>query len=210
MGATREQTREREWKPRLKHRSRKASVSANESSQAASAAMQNIKTIGRRRDQGHDVDDAFIAKMSRSLDPAAADRKKLAAASGTVRTPGWFVGAAAGAACTLAVVIGMAAYSWSGYSVAGVVLANQRPLANATVSFHLGNSTGVTASVTTSTKGTFENARLPAGMYKVTVQPAKASPDSVATIYTKPESTRLRLRVEKNVEHVWMNVTAAR
>ena len=59
---------EREWKPKMKNRGRKAPASASVSSQAADRAMANIKDINRRRDRGEDVDAVFLAKVSRSLE----------------------------------------------------------------------------------------------------------------------------------------------
>lgn len=207
MSSSKLRSKEREWKPKMKQRGRKATVSDSGSSQAAQLAMANLKDIGRRRDRGQDIDEAYLAKVSQTIDPTAALKQQMAAARSHRGTPRWAVAAGlAGIACLL--VAGIAAgFHGNRHSVAGVVLLGKSPLAGVELQFHETESGRTAGRVKTSKKGAFDKTWLPPGSYKVTVHTDDGSKADIPESYRKPESTQLQVNLDKDLEHIWMKLS---
>ena len=195
---------EREWKPKMKNRGRKAPASASVSSQAADRAMANIKDINRRRDRGEDVDAAFLAKVSRSLEAPVKGSDLAAKASqplGKMSRSAMLAGAV-GLAAILLVIGGVRAFGSARYSVAGTVRLDERPLAGVELLFHPSTTKGSTSRTTTAADGAFSLGGLPAGTYKVTLGGGADSAASIPLSYKKPESTPFRLKILDDLENV--------
>ena len=208
MSSSKLRRKEREWKPKMKERGRKATVADSGSSQAAQMAMANLKDIGRRRDRGQDIDDAYLAKVSQTIDPAgSAQRQHVPEDRGRRGVPSWMVAAGlAGIACLLATGL-VAGLFGNRHSVAGGVLLDKNPLAGVELQFHDAKTGRQASRVTTSKKGEFEKTWLPNGSYKVTVHAAGGSPPTFPEHYSKLESTQLQLNVDADIECVWMRVS---
>jgi hypothetical protein len=210
-GSSRLRRKEREWKPKMKERGGKATVSDSGSSLAAQRAMANIKDLNRLRDRGQDVDSVVLAKISQSLDSKPAEtpsqqRGERASPnpsqsqSKNARRP-LFVGLLCGGSVLL-VAAAVLVFGSSRYSVAGTMLLEQKPLAGVELQFHASNGNFTPSRVTTSDKGDFSIAGLPAGIYRVTLQSDVQSSVDVPLAYKKLESTPLRMKVQRNMKNV--------
>lgn len=199
--------KEREWQPKMKERGQKSQDAACGSALAAQRAMANIKDLNRRRDRGQEVDSVILAKISQSLDSKPAEttaqqRRERAGSqpSKTARGP-LLIGLVCGG-CVLLVAGAVLAFGSSRYSVAGTMLLEQKPLANVELQFHVANGNFTPPRVVTSDKGDFSIGGLPAGIYRVTLQPDIQSNADVPTAYKKLESTPLRMKVQRNMKNV--------
>jgi hypothetical protein len=195
---------EREWKPKMKNRGRKAPASASVSSQAADRAMANIKDLNRRRDRGEDVDAAYLTKVSRSLEAPAKEGDVAAKASqspGKISQSSLLAGVL-GLAAILLVIGGVRAFGSARYSVAGTVRLDERPLAGVELLFHPSTTQGSTSRTTTAADGAFSLGGLPAGTYKVTLGGGDDSAASIPPSYKRPESTPFRLKIRKDLDNV--------
>jgi hypothetical protein len=225
MSSSRESSKlrrkEREWKPTLKGvKSRpKAQETASGSALAAQRAMANIKDLNRRRDRGQEVDSVILAKISQSLDTKLetksdtqldgqpAKTAKPQHGKQASQTPSkssrrqLFVGLSCGG-CLLLVAAAVLAFGSSRYSVAGTMLLEQRPLAGVELQFHASNGNFTASRVTTSDKGDFSIGGLPAGIYRVTLQPDSQSSVNVPLAYKSLDSTPLRMKVQRNMTNV--------
>lgn len=210
-GSSRLRRKEREWKPKMKERGGKATVSDSGSSLAAQRAMANIKDLNRLRDRGQDVDSVVLAKISQSLDSKPAEtpsqqRGERASPnpsqspSKNARRP-LLVGLLCGGGVLL-VAAAVLVFGSSRYSVAGTMLLEQKPLAGVELQFHASNGNFTPSRVTTSDKGDFSIAGLPAGIYRVTLQSDVQSSVDVPLAYKKLESTPLRMKVQRNMKNV--------
>jgi len=210
-GSSKLRRKEREWKPKMKERGGKATVSDSGSSLAAQRAMANIKDLNRLRDRGQDVDSVVLAKISQSLDSKPAEtpsqqRGERASPnpsqgpSKNARRP-LLVGLLCGGGVLL-VAAAVLVFGSSRYSVAGTMLLEQKPLAGVELQFHASNGNFTPSRVTTSDKGDFSIAGLPAGIYRVTRQPDVQSSADVPLAYKKLESTPLRMKVQRNMKNV--------
>ncbi len=213
-GSSKLRRKEREWKPKMKERGGKATVSDSGSSLAAQRAMANIKDLNRRRDRGQDVDSVVLAKISQSLDSKPAEtpsqqRGERAAAnpsqspSKNARRP-LLVGLLCGGGVLL-VAAAVLVFGSARYSVAGTMLLEQKPLVGVELQFHASNGNFTPSRVTTSDKGDFSIVGLPAGVYRVTLQPDGQSSVDVPLAYKKLESTPLRMKVQRNMSNVSLN-----
>ena len=205
-GSSKLRRKEREWKPKMKERGGKATVSDSGSSLAAQRAMANIKDLNRLRDRGQDVDSVVLAKISQSLDSKPAEtpsqqRGERAAPSPSknARRP-LLVGLLCGG--VLLVAGAVLAFGSARYSVAGTMLLEQKPLVGVELQFHASNGNFTPSRVTTSDKGDFSIGGLPAGIYRVTLQPDVQSSVDVPLAYKKLESTPLRMKVQRNMSNV--------
>jgi hypothetical protein len=205
-GSSKLRRKEREWKPKMKERGGKATVSDSGSSLAAQRAMANIKDLNRLRDRGQDVDSVVLAKISQSLDSKPAEtpsqqRGERAAPSPSknARRP-LLVGLLCGG--VLLVAGAVLAFGSARYSVAGTMLLEQKPLVGVELQFHASNGNFTPSRVTTSDKGDFSIGGLPAGIYRVTLQPDLQSSVDVPLAYKKLESTPLRMKVQRNMKDV--------
>lgn len=197
--------KEREWKPKMKERGGKATVSDSGSALAAQRAMANIKDLNRLRDRGQEVDSVILRKISQSLDskPAEATQQREQAAAQASKTPrGPLLVGLVCSGCVLLVAGAVLAFGSSRYSVAGTMLLEQKPLANVELQFHVANGSFTPPRVTTSDKGDFSISGLPAGIYRVTLQPDIQSGADVPMAYKKLESTPLRMKVQRNLKNV--------
>lgn len=195
---------EREWKPKMKNRGRKAPASASVSSQAADRAMANIKDLKRRRDRGEDVDTAYLTKVSRSLEAPAKEGDVVAKAiqpQGKISRSAMLAGVL-GLAAILLVIGGVRAFGSARYSVAGTVRLDQQPLAGVELLFHPSTTQGATSRTTTTANGAFSLDGLPAGTYKVTLGGGDDSAASIPLSYKKPESTPFRIKIRKDLDNV--------
>ncbi|MFM7290374.1 MAG: hypothetical protein ACKOWG_03155 [Planctomycetia bacterium] len=196
--------KEREWKPKLKDSGRKAVAAGSATSQAAQLAMTNIKDIGRRRDRGQDVDDAYLAKVSQAIDPTAALKQQQAAAARNQARglPGWAYGlAAAGIGCLL-LWAGATVLRGAAHSVAGTVWLNQQPLADVELCFHPAQSGAAPTRIKTASDGTFALKTIPAGSYKVTLRAEEGTGVGIPAPYADPKSTKFRMKIERDLPNV--------
>jgi hypothetical protein len=225
MSSSRESSKlrrkEREWKPTLKGvKSRsKSQETASGSALAAQRAMANIKDLNRRRDRGQEVDSVILAKISQSLDTKletksdsqldgqSAKTAKPQHGKQASQTPSkssrrqLFIGLSCGG-CVLLLAAAVLAFGSSRYSVAGTMLLEQRPLAGVELQFHASNGNFTASRVTTSDKGDFSIGGLPAGIYRVTLQPDSQSSVDVPLAYKSLDSTPLRMKVQRNMTNV--------
>ena len=210
-GSSKLRRKEREWKPKMKERGGKATVSDSGSSLAAQRAMANIKDLNRLRDRGQDVDSVVLAKISQSLDSKPAEtpspQRGERASPNPSKSPSknarrpLIVGLLCGGGVLL--VAGAVLAFWSArYSVAGTMLLEQKPLVGVELQFHASNGNFAPSRVTTSDKGDFSIGGLPAGIYRVTLQPDVQSSVEVPLAYKKLESTPLRMKVQRNMSNV--------
>jgi hypothetical protein len=206
-GSSKLRRKERDWKPKMKERGGKATVSDSGSALAAQRAMANIKDLNRLRDRGQEVDSVVLAKISQSLDSTptktpSQQRGERASPnlSKTVRRS-LLVGLLCGGG-VLVLAGAVLAFGSSRYSVAGTMLLEQKPLAGVELQFHASNGNFAPSRVTTSDKGDFSIAGLPAGIYRVTLQPDVQSGVDVPLAYKKLESTPLRMKVQRNMTNV--------
>jgi len=210
-GSSKLRRKEREWKPKMKERGGKATVSDSGSSLAAQRAMANIKDLNRLRDRGQEVDSVVLAKISQSLDSKPAEtpsqQRGERAASNLSKSPSknarrsLLVGLLCGGGVLL-VAGAVLVFGSSRYSVAGTMLLEQKPLAGVELQFHASNGNLAPSRVTTSDKGDFSIGGLPAGIYRVTVQPDTQSGANVPQAYKQLESTPLRMKVQRNMTNV--------
>jgi hypothetical protein len=200
--------KQRDWNPRLKARGQKSGEQATGSALAAQLAMSNIKNLNRLRDRGHEVDSVVLAKISQSLDTAPPEtptqqRRQSAAQA----TPGKKISrvslptALTGAAVCLLAIGALFLFRSSRYSVSGTMLSEKKPLAGVELQFHATAGSVLPVKVTTSAEGGFSVSGLPAGVYRITVQPDGAEAVQVPQVYKQLESTPLRLKVDRNREH---------
>jgi hypothetical protein len=198
----------REWKPRLKARGKNSGEQATGSALAAQMAMANIKSLNRLRDRGHEVDSVVLAKISQSLDTAPPDtptqqRRQSTAQTSPVnkksRVP--LVAALAGAGVCLLAIGAFFLFGFSRYSVTGTMLSEKNPLAGVELQFHATTGSLMPVKVTTSAEGGFSVKGLPAGVYRITVQPDGAEAAQVPQVYKQVDSTPLRLKVDRNREN---------
>jgi hypothetical protein len=199
--------KEREWKPKMKERGGKATVSDSGSALAAQRAMSNIKSLNRLRDRGQEVDSVILAKISQSLDSKPADTPNQQRGEGASPNPstmarGPLVVGLVCCGCVLLVAGAVLVFGASRYSVAGTMLLEQKPLAGVELQFHVANGNFTPPRVTTSDKGDFSIGGLPAGVYRVTLQPDVQSRMDVPLAYKKLESTPLRMKVQRNMKNV--------
>ena len=204
MSSSKSRQKQREWKPKMKDGSRKATVSDSGSSHAAQMAMANLKDISRRRDRGQDIDEAYLAKVNKEIDPTGAARRENEAAFGGTsrRLDGKTLGIVGGllACCVFGYVL------WSHKSLSGTLTLDRKPLPNADVHLHAAGSSAVVTRLQTGTNGRFKASWIPAGNYKITVHTPADAKTKVPAIYTKPESTLLRLTVDTNAEDIWLHM----
>jgi hypothetical protein len=210
-GSSKLRRKEREWKPKMKERGGKATVSDSGSSLAAQRAMANIKDLNRLRDRGQDVDSVVLAKISQSLDSKPAEtpsqQRGERASPNPSKSPSkkarrpLLVGLLCGGSALL-VAGAVLVFGSSRYSVAGTMLLEQKPLAGVELQFHAANGNFTPSRVTTSDTGDFSIGGLPAGIYRVTLQPDAQSSVYVPPAYKKLESTPLRMKVQRNMSNV--------
>jgi len=191
-----------DWQPRLKGRSRKAAATASHSARVADRAIANMKSIDRRRERGQDVDDVFVAKLSRQLNHATAHAADVDAPTGR-RMPLWAV--PAGLAAVVALLVAIASFGFSSHTVAGTVLLDRRPLGDVEVAFHPDAESGAApVRARTTPKGSFEIKGLPTGAYKVTLNPVGESDAPVPATYKHPDSTVFRVTVGQDLSNITM------
>jgi hypothetical protein len=206
-GSSKLRRKEREWKPKMKERGGKATVSDSGSALAAQRAMANIKDLNRLRDRGQEVDSVVLAKISQSLDskPAETPSQQRGELGSPNRSKNARRSLLVGLLCgggVLLVAGAVLAFGSSRYSVAGTMMLDQKPLAGVELQFHASNGNFAPSRVTTSNAGDFSIAGLPAGVYRVTLQPDVQSGVDVPLAYKKLESTPLRMKVQRNMTNV--------
>jgi hypothetical protein len=195
----------------MKERGGKATVSDSGSALAAQRAMSNIKDLNRLRDRGQELDSVVLAKISQSLDSTPAEapsRQRVERASPNpskspskkARRP-LLIGLLCGGSVLL-VAAAVLLFGSSRYSVAGTMLLEQKPLAGVELQFHASHQNFTPSRVTTSDKGDFSIGGLPAGVYRVTLQPDAQSGVEVPLAYKKLESTPLRMKVQRNMKNI--------
>ena len=206
-GSSKLRRKERDWKPKMKERGGKATVSDSGSALAAQRAMANIKDLNRLRDRGQEADAVVLAKISQSLDSKPAEttsqqrgERASLSPSKKARRP-LLVGLLCGGGVLL-VAGAVLVFGSARYSVAGTMLLEQKPLAGVELQFHAANGNFTASRVTTSDKGDFSISGLPAGIYRVTLQPDTQSGVHVPLAYKTLESTPLRMRVQRNMTDV--------
>ncbi|MFM7292592.1 MAG: carboxypeptidase-like regulatory domain-containing protein [Planctomycetia bacterium] len=199
--------REKAYNPRLKDRGRKSGEQATGSALAAQMAMANIKDLNRLRDRGHDVDSVVLAKISQSLDTAPPDtptqqrRQAAAQMSAGKKSRGPLLAGLTGAGVCLLAIGAFFLFGSSRYSVSGTMRSEKKPLAGVELQFHAATGSLLPVKVTTSAEGGFSVSGLPAGVYRITVQPDGAEAVQVPQVYKQLESTPLRLKVDRNREN---------
>ena len=204
--------KEREWKPRMKGRGRKAaapSSASSASSLAANAAISNLKDIGRRRELGQNLDHAFLSTLDNSRPSIATEKKPNQNAAPVVSAPSsrWAIPiAVAAGACLVLVTFTLMGTGWSRYSVSGLVMLEKQPLADAEIVFHPQAASLVSPIGKSSPEGSFQVTGLSPGTYKITLRVAEGSTVVIPMAYTKPESSPLRLNVRRNIDNYSMHV----
>lgn len=126
------------------------------------------------------------------------------AAPGANRVLTWVLiacGAVGGLGACLLLASSLA--SGSGHHVEGTVMFLQRPLPEAMLCFHAGDSSVPCASAVTGRDGRF-SVDMPSGSYKVTVRSLGDSDQGIPLTYGKVESTRFNLSVNGNVSAATM------
>ena len=207
-GSSKLRRREREWKPKMKDRGKQSQDVAVGSALAAQRAMANIKDLNRLRARGPEVDTVVLAKISQSLDSTPAETPSPSRSPRASQSPskqksrGPLIAGLLGGGCILLVAGAMLAFGSSRYSVAGTMLLEQKPLGGVELLFHASNGNFAPSRVTTSDKGDFSISGLPAGIYRVTLQPDTQSGVHVPLAYKTLESTPLRMRVQRNMTDV--------
>jgi hypothetical protein len=207
-GSSKLRRKEREWKPKLKEGGKPSRDVAVGSALAAQRAMANIKDLNRLRDRGQEVDAVVLTKISQSLDSTPAETPSQTRGPRTTQSPskqksrGPLVAGLLGGGCILLVAGAVLAFGSSRYSVAGTMLLEQKPLAGVELLFHASNGNFAPSRVTTSDKGDFSISGLPAGVYRVTLQPDTQSSVNVPLAYKTLESTPLRMKVQRNMKDV--------
>ena len=207
-GSSKLRRKERDWKPKMKERGGKATVSDSGSALAAQRAMANIKDLNRLRDRGQEADAVVLAKISQSLDSKPAETTSQTRSPRATQSPskqksrGPLVAGLLGGGCILLVAGAVLAFGSSRYSVAGTMLLDQKPLAGVELLFHASNGNFPPSRVTTSDKGDFSISGLPAGVYRVTLQPDTQSSVNVPLAYKTLESTPFRMKVQRNMKDV--------
>ena len=207
-GSSKLRRREREWKPKMKERGKQSQDVAVGSALAAQRAMANIKDLNRLRDRGQEVDTVVLSKISQSLDskpaetpsPSRNPRASQSPSKQKSRRP--LIAGLLGGGCILLVAGAVLAFGSSRYSVAGTMLLEQKPLGGVELQFHASNGNFAPSRVTTSDQGDFSISGLPAGVYRVTVQPDTQSGANVPLAYKTLESTPLRMKVQRNMTDV--------
>lgn len=191
---------EREWTPALKGRRRKAVASVNESSKAAGATMATITDVSRRRAHGETIDTAYLAKISRAIDPTAAEKQLAAQAATTVQKSGWKMAAGLGVVAAGFLLAACFTLSSGGnHTVSGTFVFQQRGFGDAELVFHPADPAATNFRVVTSPEGAFKLTGLPAGIYKVTAQTTEDAKGVLPAMYTKLESTPFKLDVQQDL-----------
>ena len=207
-GSSKLRRKEREWKPKLKEGGKQSQDVAVGSALAAQRAMANIKDLNRLRNRGQEADAVVLAQISQSLDSKPAATPAQTRSPRAIQSPskqksrGPLVAGLLGLGCILLVSGAVLVFGSSRYSVAGTMLLEQKPLAGVELQFHASNGNFTPSRVTTSDKGDFSIAGLPAGIYRVTLQPDVQSGVDVPLAYKKLESTPLRMTVQRNMTNV--------
>jgi hypothetical protein len=207
-GSSRLRRKEREWKPKLKEGGNQSQDAAVGSALAAQRAMANIKDLNRLRDRGQEADAVVLAKISQSLDSKPAETASQTRSPRATQSPskqksrGPLIAGLLGGGCILLVAGAVLVFGSARYSVAGTMLLEQKPLAGVELLFHAANGNFTASRVTTSDKGDFSIGGLPAGIYRVTLQPDEQSSVDVPLAYKKLESTPLRMMVQRNMSNV--------
>lgn len=194
------------WKPQMKNAAKRSrSLSASGTAHVADLALSNIRSIDKLRAQGHGADDPYVAKLAGRGQPAAAEKttKSLRPQAGTpARSRRMLLVATAAVVCAVtatAFALGTGGFS-SQHTIAGKVWLDRRPLGHSELRFHSTGQSDPAATVVAAQDGKFEIKGIPSGKYRVTIHPPTgAAVVSIATNYTKPESTPFQVHVNRDV-----------
>lgn len=196
------------WSPKLKGGTRRAGRDLSGSAQAASMAMGHIKKIELRKQSGHGIDEAYLEKVSQTLNSRTSKRVDVQAAGGASAT-GKNLRIAVGVAVAAGCLVYGAAWVRRGpaHSVTGTLLLTRTPIVGAAVVFHPTKSGGEPARTTTNEDGSFRIGGLKPDAYKVTIEPGEFGSTLFPTNYSSAATTPLTLNVfrDRDMKQVRVN-----
>ncbi|MEX0669161.1 MAG: carboxypeptidase-like regulatory domain-containing protein [Pirellulales bacterium] len=196
------------WSPQLKGVVRRAGGDLSGSAQAASMAMGQIKAIELRKQSGQGFDEAYLQKISQTLNSRASKRFQASASSESfASSKGWWI-AAGIAAATGCLAFGACWVSRGpAHSVSGTLLLMRTPIVGADVVFHPTKSGGKPTRTTTGEDGSFRIAGLLPDAYKITIDPGESNGSMFPVSYSSASTTPLMLNVfrDRDMKQVRVN-----
>lgn len=197
------------WAPKMKTPARApAPASLQGSANVANKTIGFFRIMEVRRQKGQAVDETYIEKIARTLDPEGAKKRAERAPGPKPKTGSpWPVGLAIVALLGAAAFV-YAAAGGSGHRMSGTLFFMGRRLDGVTLVFHPAAG-AATHEVTTDDKANFKIEGLPPGTYRVTIDLTGVKV-VIPPPYTKPESTPFVIPIFKDVENVRLIATPHR
>jgi len=200
--SSRQDTQSLRWKPRMKNAAnRSRSTSSTGTMNVADQALSAMRQIDRGRTADGEVDASYAARLAGQFGGQESVGKTRARGPATARRP-WKIAMLTAAPLLTGAVVLMNGGLWrpSQHTVAGKVWLDRRPLGEAELRFHPMHAAESPLTVVAADDGRFELASVSAGKYRVTVHPpAGSSVVTVASGYSKPETTPFQLFVSRDV-----------
>ena len=196
------------WSPKLKGVVRRAGGDLSGSAQAASMAMGQIKVIELRKLSGQGFDEAYLEKISQTLNSGASKRfQAVASSESSASSKGWWIAAGIAAATGCLAFGAFWASRGPAHSVSGTLLLMRTPIVGADVVFHPTKSGGKPTRTTTGEDGSFRIAGLLPDAYKITIDPGESNGSMFPVSYGSASTTPLMLNVfrDRDMKQVRVN-----